>query len=76
MSNWFTEHKTALSGAATIAVGILANPQALAAINPVAGAWATSAMGTVTAGIGLWNTWRQYKAAQNVIASPAPPQAR
>lgn len=72
MANWFTEHKTALSGVATIAVGVLSNPQALAAINPTLGLYATMATGALTTGIGLWNTYRQYKAAQETIAAPVP----
>lgn len=73
MSNWFTEHKTALSGAATIAIGVLSNPQALAAINPSLGLYATMATGALTTGIGLYNSYRQYKASQNVIPAPVAP---
>lgn len=71
--NWLTKHKTALSGLATIGIGVLSNPQALAAINPSLGLYATMATGALTTGIGLWNTWKQYKAAQNVIPAPGAP---
>lgn len=71
--SWITDHKTALSGLATIGIGVLSNPQALAAINPSLGIWATVATGAITTGIGAYNSWKQYKAAQMVLPAPAVP---
>jgi hypothetical protein len=62
--NWFTEHRTALSGAATLALSLLASPN-VAAISPSLGTTATGIMGTVTGLIGLYNTYRKYKASQS-----------
>jgi hypothetical protein len=73
MSNFFTEHKTALSGAATILVGVLSNPQALNAINPTWGGYATMAMGAITGAIGIYNSFKQARAAQSNPQVPSMP---
>ena len=71
--SFFSEHKTALSGAATLALGVLASVDqaALAAISPKAGAYATVAMGAVTSAIGLYNTYKKLQAQAALIPPPA-----
>jgi hypothetical protein len=72
--SWFTEHRTALSGAATVALSVLVSPQ-VAAISPSIGTTATGVMGAITGLIGIYNTFQKFKASQNT-ANQQPPTIR
>lgn len=75
--SWFTEHKTALSGAATTIIGTVTAlasdpnvPAIASAINPRYGAYAAAGMGLVTTLIGVYNTWKNAQAQAAVLPAP------